>query len=75
MIIFEFESNSSEKVRISLEEFKNKKLIHIRTYENYGDGKGFQPTWKGVTINISKASELRKGIDRLFAKAEFEKNE
>jgi hypothetical protein len=74
MIIYEFDRNSIEKVRISLEEFKGKKLIHIRIFEDYKDGKGYRPTTKGVAIDVSLASELRKGIDRLFAKVEMEES-
>lgn len=74
MIIYEFDRNSIEKVRILLEEFKGKKLIHIRIFEDYKDGKGYRPTTKGVAIDVSLASELRKGIDRLFARVEMEKS-
>lgn len=74
MLIHEFNRNSVEKVRISLEDFKGKRLIHIRIYEDYQDGKGFRPTKRGVSIDVSLAKELRKGIDRLFAKVELGKN-
>ncbi len=74
MIIYEFDRNSIEKVRILLEEFKGKKLIHIRIFEDYKDDKGYRPTTKGVAIDVSLASELRKGIDKLFAKVEMEEN-
>lgn len=73
MIIYEFDRNSIEKIRISLQEFRGKKLIHIRIFEDYKDGEGYRPTTKGVAIDISLASELRKGIDRLFVKVEMEK--
>jgi hypothetical protein len=74
VIIYEFDRNSIEKVRISLEEFKGKKLIHIRIFEDYKDGKGYRPTTKGIAIDVRLSSELRKGIDRLFAKVEMEKS-
>lgn len=74
LIIYEFNSNSSEKIRISLEDFKGKKLLQIRVYENYQDGRGFQPTYKSVTINANKASELRRGIDKLFTKILMEED-
>jgi hypothetical protein len=74
VIIYEFDRNSIEKVRILLEEFKGKKLIHIRIYEDYKDGKGYRPTTKGIAIDVSLTSELRKGIDKLFAKVEMEES-
>ena len=74
MIIYEFDRNSIEKVRILLEEFKGKKLIHIRIYEDYKDGKGYRPTTKGIAIDVSLTSELRKGIDKLFEKVEMEES-
>ena len=74
MIIYEFDRNNIEKVRISIEEFKGKKLIHIRIFEDYKDGKGYRPTTKGIAIDVSLTSELRKGINKLFAKVKMKKS-
>lgn len=74
MIIYEFDRNSIEKVRISIEDFKGKRLIHIRIYEDYKDGQGFKPTKRGVSVDVSLAKELKKGINRLFAKVELGKD-
>lgn len=73
MIIHEFHRSSIEKVRISIEEYKDKKLIHIRIYKDYQDGQGFKPTKRGVSINVSLAGELQKGIKKLFAKVEMDR--
>lgn len=72
MVIYEFDRNSKEKVRISLEDFKAKKLIHIRIYEDFQDGQGYKPTKRGVSIDIGLAEELRTGIHQLFFKLKLE---
>lgn len=68
MNIYEFNRNSAERVRISIEDFKGKKLIHIRIYEDFHDGQGYKPTKRGVALDIGLAEELRTGLHLLFSK-------
>ncbi len=54
--------NNSESIKISVNTFKDKDLLDIRTY--YFDEKAdeFKPTKKGISINLSDANELIEKI-------------
>jgi len=40
--------------------FRGKHFIHVRIFEDYQDCKGFRPTKRGISIDISLAGELEK---------------
>jgi hypothetical protein len=62
--IIEIEKNSREKIRISLSEFKGKKLIDMRIW--YVDKEGeYKPSKKGLSISIDKYDELKNAILKL----------
>ncbi len=64
-VIASFEKNSFEEVRISLTEFKGKKLIDIRVYYQPEGEEEMRPTKKGITISPEKFPELQKGLATL----------
>ena len=67
----EIKKSDQEKIVIAVREYEGHKYIDIRTHAR-GDPRGeFQPSTKGVTIPLAKASELRRAVDRLFAENEF----
>jgi len=81
----EIKKSDLEKVVIAVKEFKEHKFIDIRSWKKDDprytashdvDGKPVELKWnpshKGVTIPLDKASELKRAIDRLFAENEFE---
>lgn len=59
-IIREIEKNSREKVRISLTEYKGKKLVDIRVYW-MDDANEFQPG-KGVTMRRECLPDLADAV-------------
>jgi hypothetical protein len=61
-LVFRFEKNSFEEVRISLTEFKGKELIDIRVYYQPEGEEDMRPTKKGITISPEKFPELQKGL-------------
>lgn len=71
MVVYEFDKNSIEKVRISLTDYKGHRLIDIRVYyEN--DDKKFLPTRKGISLLLELFPELLKGIEKARKKIEPE---
>ncbi len=48
--IAEFEKNPTEKIKITISEFKNRKFVDIRTYY-LDDNMEWKPTKKGVTVS------------------------
>ncbi len=70
MIIGEFNKSTQETVRVSIEEFKNRKYLDIRIYYLSGENE-WKPTKKGVTVSLDLVSELSKHIKK--AEKEIEK--
>lgn len=61
--IASFSKNSTEEVRITLEEFKGHKLLDIRVW--YQDDRGEKkPTKKGVSIAASLFPELKATLEK-----------
>ena len=63
-LIYQIEKNGNEVVRFEVSEFKGKEYINIRIWYEAGNGE-YKPTQKGVTLDLDKADELYKGMDRL----------
>ena len=69
-LIAEFDKNSAEKVRVTLQEWKCQTYLDIRVF--YSDDKGaWLPTKKGITLNAELVGELRAGIDAALAALEL----
>ena len=69
MLIYDFNKNSQEKIRIEISELKGRDLINIRIWyqaQDYNTGEIiYKPTQKGVTLNVSQFEELKTGIEKL----------
>ncbi len=63
MLIGKFNKNTQEMMRVSIEEFKNKKYLDIRTYY-LNDENEWKPTKKGVTVSLELIPELSKLIQK-----------
>ncbi len=63
MLIGKFNKNTQEMVRVSIEEFKNKKYLDIRICY-LSDENEWKPTKKGVTVSHDLIPELSKLIQK-----------
>ena len=63
-LIAQFEKNATEVVRVSLREFRGRKLVDVRVY--YTDDAGeYRPTRKGVSLAVDGYLEFRNAVARL----------
>ncbi len=60
-----FKKNKFQEIRVGVREFKGNDLIDIRTWTMTQGSDDMVPTAKGVSLNISLLSELRKAIDEV----------
>ena len=60
-----FQKNKFQEVRIGIREYKGNDLIDIRTWTMTQGSEEMVPTAKGVSINITLLSELRKALDEV----------
>lgn len=67
MILGEIERNPTERLRVSLENFKGRDYIDLRIYYQEDNGE-WKPTKKGVTVSPEKIDE----IISFFSKAKEE---
>ena len=58
------QKSDTEQVQLSINEYKGKKYIDIRTFFEADDGE-YKPTKKGVTLSIGLYNELKEGIETL----------
>jgi len=70
-IIHEFMKNGEEKIIVSFNSYKGKRLINLRVY--YESEDGWRPTAKGLTVRRELIPDLKEAIDK--AAAEFEKEQ
>jgi hypothetical protein len=63
-IIYQFEKNERETVKLRTSVFKGKEYVDLRLYIKGPDGDEI-PTKKGVNLPIEKISELKKAISKL----------
>lgn len=60
-LIAQFDKNATEVVRVSLTEFRGRKLIDFRVY--YADDEGqYKPTKKGVALNAEAYPEFKQAM-------------
>lgn len=68
IILHEFMKNSTEKVRISLTEYKGMKLLDIRCYYQASDGSHeWKPSPKGISFRVEQLDEIKKGLEMAAA--------
>lgn len=60
VLLYTVEKTQSEQIRFSLNEFRGREYIDIRTF-NLIDGQ-FRPTKKGVTLGPNKFQHLLHGV-------------
>ncbi len=63
MLIYEFQKNAFEKVKIQLSEFHGKRVINIRVYYKVpGTANEWKPSKKGICMSVNRIGELLKGL-------------
>lgn len=60
-----FKKNKFQEIRVGIREFKGNDLIDIRTWTMTQGSDDMVPTAKGVSMNISLLSDLKKSIDEV----------
>lgn len=63
-LIHSFPKNALEEIRVSLNVFRGKQYIDIRTFYKGDDG-DFHPSKKGVTLAPDLLSDLEESIKKL----------
>jgi len=64
-IIYQFDKNEREVVKLRKSTFKGKEYIDLRLYVRADSGGEDIPTKKGVNLPIEKFAELKKAIAKL----------
>ena len=60
-LIEQFEKNATEVVRVSLTEYRGRKLVDIRVY--YSDSEGqYRPTKKGVSLSVDVYPDFKRAM-------------
>ena len=63
-LIAQFEKNATEVVRVSLTEYRGRKLVDVRVY--YSDDEGqYRPTKKGVSLSVDVYPDFRRALVEL----------
>lgn len=71
LLIRDIRKNSTERIRIALRSWKDSQFLDIRNfYDASGKEKEFRPTKKGIAVQLSFLSELKKGIEEAIEQAE-----
>ena len=60
-LIAQFEKNATEVVRVSLTEYRGRKLVDVRVY--YSDDEGqYHPTKKGVSLSVDVYPDFKRAL-------------
>ena len=60
-LIEQFEKNATEVVRVSLTEYRGRKLVDVRVY--YSDSEGqYRPTKKGVSLSVDVYPDFKRAL-------------
>jgi hypothetical protein len=63
-LIAQFEKNATEVVRVSLTEYRGRKLVDVRVY--YSDDEGqYHPTKKGVSLSVDVYPDFKRALVEL----------
>ena len=64
-LIYEFQKNAQEKVRIEFCKFKKRDLINVRVWYLADElGEVWKPSPKGITMDVDLIEELKQGVDK-----------
>lgn len=66
--VCQFEKNSREQVRISIDDFKGRKLINIRVWYHNADLDQWLPGKQGMTLALDKFEAFQAGMVALSEK-------
>lgn len=66
--VAQFDKNSREQVRISIDDFKGRKLINIRVWYHNADLEQWLPGKQGLTLQVDKFEAFRAAIAQLAEK-------
>lgn len=67
IVAAEFERNSREVVRVSIDEYRGRKIIDVRTW--YRDGAALKPGRSGISIALGHLPALVGGLQMAVARA------
>lgn len=67
LVIAEFDRNSRERIRITLDRYGGRDTIDIRCW--YRDGDQWKPTKQGVTTQVGNLPTLAAGLAAALARA------
>jgi hypothetical protein len=60
-VIAQFEKNATEVIRVSLTEYRGRKLVDMRVY--YSDDEGqYRPTKKGVSLAVERYTDFKRAL-------------
>ena len=60
-LIEQFDKNATEVVRVSLTEYRGRKLVDVRVY--YSDSEGqYRPTKKGVSLSVDVYPDFKRAL-------------
>jgi predicted phosphoadenosine phosphosulfate sulfurtransferase len=60
-LIAQFEKNATEVIRLSLTEYRGRKLVDVRVY--YSDDEGqYRPTKKGVSLSVERYADFKRAM-------------
>jgi hypothetical protein len=60
-VITQFEKNATEVIRVSITEYRGRKLIDMRVY--YSDDEGqYRPTKKGVSLAVERYTDFKRAM-------------
>jgi len=66
-VVYEFEKNPNEVVRLEFCKFKSADYINLRIFYQADDGTGnWIPTKKGITIHADFVADLKEAVDRAY---------
>lgn len=63
-LVYRFQKNQDEEVRISLREYKDRRYLDLRIWFQPSGGGDLHPTKKGLFLALEYVPELRKGLER-----------
>lgn len=72
-LVAKFAKNTREEVRVSIDEFKGRKLINIRVWYMHPDTEAMLPGKQGMTLSVEKFDLLKTAIAQLGEKLNHEK--
>lgn len=67
-LVAKFDKKLGEEVRVSIDEFKGRKLINIRVWYTHPETKVMLPGKQGLTLSVEKFDVLRTAITQLGEK-------